>query len=47
MSTFVDKIKGAKDETGKEAGLIDIEPIVLAIQELEERFDRAIKVQQV
>ena len=47
MSTFIDKIKGAKDETGKEAGLIDIEPIVLAIQELEERFDRAIKVQAV
>lgn len=47
MSSFIDKIKGAKDETGKETGLIDIEPIVLAIQELEERFDRAIKVQAV
>ena len=47
MSSFIDKIKGKTDETGKETGLVDIEPIVLAIQELEERFDRAIKVQAI
>jgi hypothetical protein len=47
MSSFIDRIKGKTDETGKETGLVDIEPIVLAIQELEERFDRAIKVQAI
>ena len=50
MQKFIDKIKGKtadiKGEVG-ESGLIDIAPIVEAIQELEERFMRPIKVQEV
>ena len=50
MQKFIDKIKGKtadiKGEVG-ESGLIDITPIVDAIQELEERFMRPIKVQEV
>ena len=49
MQKFIDKIKGKtadiKGEAG-EAGLIDITPIVEAIQELEERFMRPIRVQE-
>jgi hypothetical protein len=49
MQKFIDKIKGKtadiKGEVG-EAGLIDITPIVEAIQELEERFMRPIRVQE-
>jgi hypothetical protein len=50
LSGFLDKIKGKtadlKGQAG-EAGLIDIAPIVEAIQELEERFMRPIRVQEV
>jgi len=44
---FIDKIKGTKEDGAEESGLIDVEPIVLAIQELEERFSRTIKVKHV
>ena len=46
LTGFLDKIKGTtKDAGGEEApGLVDIQPIVDAIQELEERFSMPIKV---
>jgi hypothetical protein len=47
LSGFIDKIKGTSGGSGKEAGLIDIQPIVEAIQELEERFSRPIRVQEI
>lgn len=48
ITGIIDKIRGVKDdaEGGQDKGLIDIEPIVLAIQELEERFNRSILVEQ-
>jgi hypothetical protein len=49
MGSFIDKIKGTNKEVGdsSETGLVDIQPIVEAIQELEERFMRPIRVQEV
>ena len=48
LSSFIDKIKGTPDETGRmQSSLVDIEPLVLAIQELQDRFDTSIRVQVV
>lgn len=50
MQKFIDKIKGKTAEVEGEIGessLIDITPIVEAIQELEDRFMRPIRVQEV
>jgi len=50
MQKFIDKIKGKTAEVEGEVGessLIDITPIVEAIQELEDRFMRPIRVQEV
>ena len=44
LTGFIDKIKGKSDEEGQETGLIDIEPIVAAIQDLEDRFSRPIRI---
>lgn len=43
---FIDKIKGTTED-GNEAGLIDVEPIVLAIQELEDRLNRPLRVEEI
>lgn len=45
---FIDKIKGTTDSAGQsESGLVDVAPIVAAIQELEDRLNRPIRVEEV
>lgn len=44
---FVDKIKGKTDNSGgNEPGLVDVAPIVAAIQELEDRLNRPLRVEE-
>ena len=48
LTGFIDKIKGKKDEAGgSESGLVDMSAVISAIQELEGRFDRPIKVKEI
>ena len=49
LTGFVDKIRGKKDEVGgsSEPGLVDMSAVISAIQELEGRFDRPIKVKEI
>lgn len=49
LTGFIDKIKGKKDELGgsSEPGLVDMSAVISAIQELEGRFDRPIKVKEI
>lgn len=42
---FIDKIKGTA-ESGSDSGLIDVQPIVSAIQELEDRLERPLRVEE-
>jgi hypothetical protein len=47
LSGFLDKIKGKTNEvknSGESGGLVDVQPIVDAIQELEERFSMPLRV---
>lgn len=45
---FIDKIKGTTDNSGgNESGLVDVAPIVAAIQELEDRLNRPLRVQEI
>lgn len=44
LSTFKDKIFGANKKAGEEGKSVDMADVVLAIQNLEERFDTAIPV---
>lgn len=45
---FIDKIKGTTDNSGgNESGLVDVAPIVAAIQELEDRLNRPLRVEEV
>ena len=45
---FIDKIKGTTDKSGgNESGLVDVAPIVAAIQELEDRLNRPLRVQEI
>lgn len=45
---FIDKIKGTTDSAGQsESGLVDVAPIVAAIQELEDRLNRPIRVEEI
>ena len=44
LSTFKDKIFGANKKAGEEGKSVDMADVVLAIQNLEERFDTAISV---
>jgi hypothetical protein len=47
LTGFIDKIKGSDDKSSGETGLVDIGPIVSAIQDLEDRFSRPLKVQEI
>lgn len=49
LTGFVDKIRGKKDEAGgsSESGLVDMSAVISAIQELEGRFDRPIKIKEI
>ena len=47
LTGFIDKIKGTSGESSNETGLIDIGPIVDAIQDLEDRFSRPLKIQEI
>ena len=49
LTGFIDKIRGKKDEAGgsSESGLVDMSAVISAIQELEGRFDRPIKVKEI
>tara|TARA_R110000851_G_scaffold45872_2_gene111999 strand:- start:439 stop:3003 length:2565 start_codon:yes stop_codon:yes gene_type:complete len=47
LTGFIDKIKGSDDKASGETGLVDIGPIVSAIQDLEDRFSRPLKVQEI
>lgn len=44
LSTFKDKIFGAKEKAGEEGKAVDMGDVVLAIEALEDRFNRAILV---
>ena len=49
LTGFVDKIRGKKDEVGgsSEPGLVDMSAVISAIQDLEGRFDRPIKIKEI